>query len=186
MNYFVADSAIIEENVKIGKGTRIWSHVQIRKDAEIGEGCNIGKGVYIDYGVKIGNRVKIQNYVSVYHGVEIGDDVFVGPSATFTNDKHPRAWLWNEERLCRTKVEDGASIGANATIVCGITLGKYCMIGAGSVVTRDVPPHALILGSPGKISGFVCECGERLDENFYCKKCKKSFPELRNYMNTQV
>ncbi len=169
---------MVDDRASIGAGTKIWHHAQIREYAEIGRNCNIGKDVYIDFGVKMGDRVKIQNHVSIYHGVEIKDDVFIGPSATFTNDKHPRAWLWDGDRLCRTKVERGVSIGANATIVCGIILGRYCIIGAGSVVTKDVPPHALVLGNPGKTVGFVCECGERLDADMKCPSCGKSYPEL--------
>ncbi len=182
---FIANTAVVDKGATIGAGTKVWHHSQIREGVRIGENCNIGKGVYIDFGVRIGNSVKIQNNVSVYHGVEIEDDVFVGPSAAFTNDKHPRAWLWDENRLCRTYIGKGASIGANATIVCGIRLGEYCMIGAGSVVTRDVPPHALILGNPGRIVGFVCECGERLDENFVCPACGKEFPELSVYKEVE-
>ncbi len=178
---FVAETAIVDKKAKIGNGTRIWHHTQIREDVSIGDGCNIGKGVYIDFGVRIGDRVKVQNHVSIYHGVEIGSDVFIGPGATFTNDKHPRAWLWDNSRLCKTIVGNGVSIGANATIVCGIILGDYSMIGAGAVITKSAPPHALVLGNPGRIVGFVCKCGERLDEHFYCKVCNKSFPELEKY-----
>lgn len=176
---FISDTAIVDERARIGEGTKIWHHAQVREGAVIGRDCNIGKGVYVDLDVKIGDRVKVQNNVSIYHGVEIGDDVFIGPSVTFTNDKHPRAWLWDESRLCRTKVRKGASIGANATIVCGIEIGEYAMIGAGSVVTKDVPPHTLVLGNPGKIRGFVCECGERLDDNMKCPVCGKEFPHLK-------
>ena len=176
---YISETAIVDEGARIGDGTRIWHHAQVREGVYIGKDCNIGKGVYIDFGVKIGDRVKIQNHVSVYHGVEIGDDVFIGPSVTFTNDKHPRAWLWDEDRLCRTKVGRGASIGANSTIVCGINIGDYAMIGAGAVVTKDVPAHALILGNPGRVAGYVCECGEKLDENMKCPSCGKEFPELK-------
>ena len=176
---FISDTAIVDERARIGEGTKIWHHAQVREGAVIGRACNIGKGVYVDLDVKIGDRVKVQNNVSIYHGVEIGDDVFIGPSVAFTNDKHPRAWLWDESRLCRTKVRKGASIGANATIVCGIEIGEFAMIGAGSVVTKDVPPHALVLGNPGKIRGFVCECGERLDERMKCPVCGKEFPYLK-------
>ena len=183
---FIADTAIVDEKAKIGDGTKVWHHAQIRENAEIGQNCNIGKDVYIDFGVKIGDRVKIQNHVSVYHGVEVGNDVFIGPSVAFTNDKYPRAWVWGEDRLCKTKVGNGVSIGANATIVCGINMGDYSMIGAGSVVIKDVLPHALIIGNPGKTAGFVCECGEKLDENFYCEKCGKSFPELKEYVKTEI
>ena len=182
---FIADTAIVDKRAKIGKGTKIWHHTQIREGAVIGEDCNIGKGVYIDFDVRIGNRVKIQNHVSVYHGVEIGDDVFIGPSVAFTNDKHPRAWLWDESRLCRTKVGNGVSIGTNATILCGIYIGDYAMVGAGAVVTKDVPPHALILGNPGKIAGFVCECGEKLDDDFRCPSCGKEFPQLAKYWGVE-
>ncbi len=181
MDYFVHPTAEVSDKAKIGKGTRIWHHAQIREHAEIGENCNIGKGVYVDIGVKIGSRVKIQNYVSVYHGVEIEDDVFIGPAATFTNDKHPRAWLWDDTRLCYTKVKKGASIGANATIVCGVEIGEYAMIAAGAVVTKSVPPHGLVMGVPAKLVGFVCECGEKLDDNFRCPVCGKEYPELRKY-----
>ncbi len=181
MSVFIADTAVVDESAKIGDGTHIWHHTQVREGATIGNGCNIGKGVYIDKDVRIGNGVKIQNHVSIYHGVEIGDDVFIGPSVTFTNDKHPRAWLWDEKRLCKTRVEKGVSIGANSTIVCGITLGRYCMVGAGSVVTKDVPPHSLVVGNPARIVGFVCECGEKLDENFRCEKCGKEYSFLKKY-----
>ncbi|MEM3395924.1 MAG: acyltransferase [Thermoplasmata archaeon] len=171
-------TAEVSERAKIGDGTKIWHQAQVREDTEIGENCNIGKGVYIDFGVKIGNNVKIQNYVSVYHGVVIEDDVFVGPSATFTNDLYPRAKYWGEERLVKTLVKKGASIGANATIVCGIIVGEYAMIGAGSVVTKDVPPHALVLGVPARIRGYVCECGfpaKKVDNHYTCTKCGKNF-----------
>ena len=181
MDYFVHPTAEVDKRAKIGKETKIWHHAQIREFAEVGENCNIGKGAYIDKNVRIGNRVKIQNYVSVYQGVKIEDDVFIGPSVTFTNDKNPRAWLWDESRLCRTLVKKGASIGANATIICGVTIGRYAMVGAGAVVTKDVPPHGLVLGNPAKLVGFVCECGEKLDKNFKCPKCKKSFPGLKKY-----
>ncbi len=178
---FVSETAIVDKRAEIGKGTKVWHHSQIREGAFIGKNCNIGKGVYVDAGVKIGNNVKIQNSVSIYHGVEIGDDVFIGPGVTFTNDKHPRAWLWDESRLCGTKVMKGASIGANSTIICGITIGEYSMIGAGSVLTKDVPPHALMIGNPARLVGFVCECGEKLNENFMCPSCGKEFPELKRY-----
>ena len=182
MSYYAHPTAEVSEKAKIGKGTKIWHQAQIREGAIIGENCNLGKGVYVDFDVKIGNNVKIQNYVSVYHGVEIEDDVFVGPAAVFTNDKHPRAWLWDETRLCHTKIRKGASIGANATIVCGVEIGEYAMVAAGAVVTKNVPPHALVMGVPAKVVGFVCECGEKLDENFKCPACGKEFPELKKYV----
>lgn len=142
----------------IGAGTSVWNQAQIRESCIIGECCNIGKNVYIDTGVQIGNRVKIQNNVNVYHGVTIEDDVFVGPSATFTNDMYPRAFSKDWE-IVPTLVKKGASIGAHATIVCGVTIGEYAMVGAGSVVTKDVPPYALVVGNPARIIGEVDETG---------------------------
>jgi len=179
--YYVHPTAIVEEGVKIGKNTRIWHFVHVRRGARIGENCNIGKGVYIDKDVEIGNNVKIQNFVSVYHGVKIEDDVFIGPHATFTNDLYPRSF--NEDwELVPTLVKRGASIGANATIVCGIVIGEYAMIGAGAVVTKDVPPFGLVYGNPARLRGFVCYCGRKLSEIiketeseviFRCSHCGK-------------
>ena len=158
---FIHPTAIVEEDVEIGEGTRVWHFVHIRRGARIGRNCNIGKGVYIDVGVEVGNNVKIQNFVSIYRGVKIEDDVFIGPHATFTNDLYPRAF--NEDwEVVPTLVKRGASIGANATIVCGVTIGEYAMVGAGAVVTRDVPPFGLVYGNPARLRGFVCYCGRRL------------------------
>jgi acetyltransferase-like isoleucine patch superfamily enzyme len=158
---FIHPTAIVEEDVEIGEGTRVWHFVHIRRGARIGRNCNIGKGVYIDVGVEVGNNVKIQNFVSIYRGVKIEDDVFIGPHATFTNDLYPRAF--NEDwKVVPTLVKRGASIGANATIVCGVTIGEYAMVGAGAVVTRDVPPFGLVYGNPARLRGFVCYCGRRL------------------------
>lgn len=156
---FIHDLAVVDKGAKIGKGTRIWHFAHVRGSAKIGEGCNIGKGVYIDADVEIGNNVKIQNGVSVYHGVTIEDDVFCGPHMTFTNDMYPRAFGDTFE-VSKTLVKKGASIGAHAVIVCDTTLGEYCMIGSGSVVTKDVPAHALVVGNPAKLIGFVCTCGK--------------------------
>jgi UDP-2-acetamido-3-amino-2,3-dideoxy-glucuronate N-acetyltransferase len=137
--------------------------VHVREGARIGTNCVIGKSVYIDADVVIGANVKIQNFVSVYKGVILEDDVLVGPSVTFTNDLYPRASSWSEEKITPTVVKRGASIGANATIVCGVTIGRYAMIGAGSVVTKDVPDFGLVYGNPGELKGFVCSCGRRLE-----------------------
>ena len=163
MKYFKHPTAIVETE-EIGEGTKIWHFVHVREMARIGKNCNIGKGVYVDKEVEIGDNVKIQNFVSVYKGVKIEDDVFIGPSVTFTNDLYPRAFIWNEERVVPTIVKKGATIGANSTIVCGVSIGEYAMVGAGSVVTRDVPPFGLVCGNPAKLRGFVCYCGRKLKD----------------------
>ena len=167
---FIHPSAHVSEDAEIGAGTKIWINSQVREKAVIGTGSIISKDTYIDTGVIIGNRVKIQNGVSVYHGVIVDDDVFVGPNAVFTNDLVPRAFNENWV-ITPTRVRKGASIGANATIVCGITIGEYAMIGAGSVVLSDIPAHGLVVGNPARLIGYVCECGQRLDDSHYCKSC---------------
>jgi len=159
--YYAHPTAIVESDA-IGECTRIWHFAQVREGSRVGRNCNLGKSVYIDTGAVIGDNVKIQNFVSVYNGVTVEDDVFIGPCATFTNDLYPRAFIWDEEHVVSTRVCKGASIGANATIICGITVGEYAMIGAGSVVAEDVPPFALILGNPARQKGWVCRCGQRL------------------------
>ncbi|MEM0105628.1 MAG: acyltransferase [Zestosphaera sp.] len=181
--YYAHPTAIVEEGVEIGENTRIWHFAHIRKGAKIGRNCNIGKDVYIDVGVRIGNNVKIQNFVSVYRGVVLEDDVFVGPHATFTNDLYPRSYNVEWE-VVPTLVKKGASIGANATIVCGVTIGEYAMVGAGAVVTKDVVPHGLVVGNPARLVGFVCYCGKPLKEDeryraegdliiYKCSRCGK-------------
>lgn len=186
---FYAHPTAVVESDAIGDGTKIWHFAHVRKGSLIGKNCNIGKSVYVDIDSVIGDNVKIQNFVSVYKGVTIEDDVFVGPSVTFTNDMYPRAFIWDEEHVSQTCIGRGASIGANATLVCGIHVGEYAMIGAGSVVAEDVPSYALILGNPGRQVGWVCYCGHRLgevaapDENagiYSCPACKKSFEIQRN------
>lgn len=161
--YFAHPTAIIEDGAEIGEGTRIWHFAHVRSGAKVGRNCNIGKDVYIDQGAVVGNNVKIQNGVSVYRGVIIEDNVFVGPYAVFTNDKYPRAFSTDWE-VVKTTIKEGASIGANATIVCGVTIGRYAMVAAGSVVTRDVPDHGLVMGNPARLVGFVCYCGRPLKE----------------------
>ncbi len=174
---FIHPTAIVSEEAHIGEGTSIWHHCQVREHATIGKNCILGKGVYVDTGVTIGSECKIQNYACLYQGVSIRDRVFIGPHVTFTNDLYPRSWLWNAERLIKTEVKEGASIGANATIVCGVVIGAYAMIGAGAVVTEDVPDHALVLGNPGTVKGYVCVCGHTLRRKgaeLICPVCGKS------------
>ena len=151
-------TAHIEDGVTIGDGTRVWHQGHIRGGAQIGAGCNLGKNVFVDSEVRIGNGVKIQNNVSVYHGVTIEDDVFVGPSAVFTNDRYPRAFN-TDWKVVETVVRRGASIGANATLVCGIEVGEYAVIAAGSVVPKTVRPHQIVMGSPAKHYAWACRCG---------------------------
>ncbi|MFW9931880.1 MAG: acyltransferase [Candidatus Thorarchaeota archaeon] len=180
-NIFIHEKAVVDDGAQIGEGTRIWHFAHIRSTAKIGKHCNIGKGVYVDADVVIGDNVKIQNGVSVYHGVTIEDDVFCGPHMTFTNDMYPRAFGDTFE-VSKTLVKKGASIGAHAVIICDTTLGEYCMVGSGSVVTKDVPNHCLVVGNPARIIGFVCTCGQPLkteisktdDEITYkCSKCQE-------------
>ncbi len=154
----IHETAIVEQGANIGAGTGVWHHAHVRSGAVVGEQCVLGKNVYIDNQARVGNRCKIQNNVSVYHGVVIEDDVFVGPSATFTNDLVPRAFN-SEWSITSTFVQRGASIGAHATIVCGTTLGGFCMVAAGATVTRDVAPHQLVAGTPARHHGWVCRCG---------------------------
>jgi len=170
---FIHPSAHVAAASKIGEGTKVWINVQIREDAEVGNDCIISKDVYIDRAVKIGNRCKIQNSVSVYNGVTIEDEVFVGPNVAFTNDKVPRAFNtgW---KVTPTLVQRGASIGANATVICGVVIGHYAMVAAGSVVTKNVPSYALVMGNPARLVGYVCRCGHRLDDHGLCKSCGKT------------
>lgn len=175
-------TAEVSPEAQIGERTRIWNWAQVRASARVGDDCIVGKGVYIDGGVVIGNRVKIQNHASLFHGLVIEDGVFVGPHACFTNDLSPRAinpdgtlkaatdWM-----VSPTLVKYGASIGANATIVCGVVIGRWAMIGAGSVVTRDVPDHGLVAGNPARLRGWVCVCGARLVQDRTCSACGRDY-----------
>ena len=165
---FIDPRAVIDEPVRIGRGTKIWHFVHILKDCEIGDDCAIGQNVMIGPAVKVGNRCKIQNNVSLYKGVELEDGVFCGPSCVFTNVNTPRAEIERKSEFRRTLVKRGASIGANATIICGHTLGEYCLIGAGAVVTRDVPAFALMMGVPARRVGWVSRAGRRRGANLIC------------------
>jgi UDP-2-acetamido-3-amino-2,3-dideoxy-glucuronate N-acetyltransferase len=170
---FIHESAYIDDGAQIGADTRIWHFCHVLGGAVIGERCSLGQNVVVMNGVRIGNNVKIQNNVSVYEGVELADDVFCGPSMVFTNVVNPRSHDSRKSEFKKTPVGRGATIGANATIVCGVTLGEYAFVGAGSVVTRSVPAYALVVGVPAKRIGWMCQCGERLpDKNpDSCKVC---------------
>jgi UDP-2-acetamido-3-amino-2,3-dideoxy-glucuronate N-acetyltransferase len=161
-DYFVHPSAYIDEPCEIGEGTKIWHFCHVMPRAHIGKRCNIGQNVFIASDVLIGDNVKIQNNVSVYTGVIIEDDAFLGPSMVFTNVVNPRSHVLRRDEYLTTLVRRGASIGANATIVCGVTIGQYAFIGAGAVVTRDMPDYALVYGNPARIQGWMCQCGIRL------------------------
>lgn len=180
-DFYVHESSYIDDEVTIGSGTKIWYFCHIQKGAVIGGNCSLGQNVNISNNVKIGNRVKIQNNVAVYEGVEIEDDVFCGPSCVFTNDLTPRApYPKGHAAYKKTLIKRGASIGANATIVCNHTVGEWALIGAGAVITSDVPAHALMLGVPAKRRGWVCECGEILNDSLLCDKCGRTYKEAKN------
>lgn len=182
-NYSVHPSSFIDDNVKIGEGTKIWHFCHIMSGARIGKNCKIGQNVFIDRDVKIGNNVKIQNNVSIYRGVTLEDNVFCGPSMVFTNVMNPRsAYPRDISEYKKTLVKKGATIGANATIVCGTTLGRSAFIGAGTVVTKDVPDYALVYGNPAKLQGWMCECGKKLEfgnEQTKCSRCKRKYVKER-------
>jgi UDP-2-acetamido-3-amino-2,3-dideoxy-glucuronate N-acetyltransferase len=179
-DYFVHESAYVDLPCQIGKGSQIWHFSHVMRDAEIGENCKIGQNVFVASGVKIGRNVKIQNNVSVYAGVTLEDDVFCGPSCVFTNIKTPRSAVPRNtaDDYLSTYVKQGASIGANSTIVCGSNIGRCAFIGAGSTVTKDVPDYALVYGNPAKQHGWMCECGLRLEpftDKTVCQECHREY-----------
>ncbi len=177
-DYFIHPTAVVDEGAEIGDGTKIWHFTHVMGGAKIGKNCVIGQNCFIGRRAVIGNGVKIQNNVSVYDLVTLEDNVFVGPSAVFTNDINPRAPYPKHGNWVPTLVKEGATIGANATIVCGITIGRWAFVGAGAVVTKDVPDYAIVVGVPAKIIGYMCECGEKLyfeNGKAVCKKCGKKY-----------
>lgn len=181
--YSLHPSSYVDEGVVIGKGTKIWHFCHILSGSLIGNDCKIGQNVVIGPDVKVGNNVKIQNNVSVYKGVILEDDVFCGPSCVFTNVFNPRSAILRMDEIRKTLVKKGASIGANATIVCGHTIGEHAFIGAGAVVTKDIPDFALVYGNPAKITGWMCVCGEKLSfkgSKAACKACKKQYQKTKD------
>ena len=178
-DYFVHESSYVDENVKIGAGTKIWHFCHIQHNAIIGENCSFGQNVNVACNVRIGNGVKVQNNVSIYEGVELEDYVFCGPSMVFTNDLTPRAkYPKGSKNYKKTILKKGATVGANATVVCGHEIGEWAMIAAGAVVTKNVKPHALMAGVPAKQIGWVCECGAILGDNLICSDCKREYVQI--------
>jgi len=184
-DYFVHESAFVDDGVKIGEGTNIWHVSYILKNSQIGKNCRIGQNVVVGPNVNIGDRVKIQNNVSVYEGVTLDDDVFCGPSMVFTNVFNPRSEIRRMDELRPTLVRRGVTLGANCTIVCGVTIGRYAFIGAGAVVTKDVPDFALVTGNPGRIVGWMCVCANRIDfsdghKSGKCRACRRLYRRTAN------
>jgi UDP-2-acetamido-3-amino-2,3-dideoxy-glucuronate N-acetyltransferase len=193
--YVVHESSYVDDNVEIGAGTHIWYFCHIQRGARIGKKCSLGQNVNVGSHVIIGDHVKIQNNVSVYEGVELEDYVFCGPSLVFTNILNPRSQFPQRgaEHYIKTLVKRGASLGANSTIVCGITIGQYAFVGAGAVVTRDVPDYGLVMGNPARLRGWYCACGTKLalstapgsEEETQCKKCSRTY-EKKDHRVTQT
>ncbi len=187
--YFVHPTAVVDQPCEIGEGTRIWHFSHVMEKSTIGKNCNLGQNVHIASGVNIGNNVKIQNNVSVYTGVELEDDVFCGPSMVFTNVINPRSHVNRKDEYQQTLVKRGTTLGANSTIVCGVTIGEYAFVAAGAVVTRDVPDYALVMGVPGKQVGWMCHCGQRLelsDHRATCRSCGNCYVLEGNLLQSQL
>ncbi len=180
--FFVHESSYIDENVEIGEGTKIWHFCHILKNTKIGGNCVLGQNVMVGPDVTIGNKCKIQNNVSIYKGVTLEDEVFCGPSCVFTNVTNPRSAISRMKEIKPTLVRKGSTIGANATIICGHTIGKYAFIGAGAVVTKDIPDYTLVYGNPVRISGLMCKCGVKLDFNnkktTICRACNRTYERI--------
>jgi len=175
--YYRHESSYVDEGAQVGEGTKIWHFSHVMSGAKIGARCSLGQNVNVGGRAVLGNGVKVQNNVSIYDDVIIEDEVFCGPSMVFTNVINPRAFVERKHEYKTTLIKRGASIGANATIVCGVTLGEYCFVGAGSVVTKDVPAYALVYGSPARQHGWVCKCGNKLSDDLSCPECGKQYKE---------
>ena len=177
-DYFLHESSFVDEHARIGSGTRIWHFCHIMAEAEIGENCTLGQNTFVGHGVKIGNNCKIQNNVSLYEGVTLEDGVFCGPSSVFTNVMNPRSEIERKDEFRKTLVGRGVTLGANCTIVCGVVIGSYAFVGAGAVVTKDIPDYTLVVGNPARAVGWMCTCGVKLRENrggLLCPNCGKQY-----------
>lgn len=174
-NVKIHDTAIVAGKALIGQGTSIWQYCIIQDDVIIGKNCSFGANVFVENGVRLGNSVKVKNNITLYTGVICEDGVFLGPNCVFTNVINPRSFISRKHEFQNTIVKKGASIGANSTIVCGNIIGKYAMVGAGSVVTKNVPNYALVMGNPARIKGYVCKCGCNLDSKMRCPECGKEY-----------
>lgn len=185
--HFVHETSIVDDNVEIGEKTKIWHFCHVQSGARIGKGCSFGQNVNVSNNVKIGDGCKVQNNVSIYEGVELEDYVFCGPSMVFTNDLTPRAkYPKGSTGYKKTVLHTGASIGANATVVCGHEVGRWAMVAAGAVVTKNVPDYALVAGVPAKQIGWVCECGNRLGENLECSECGRKYKLIKNNVLEEI
>lgn len=171
----IHSTAEIGKTAEIGYGTSIWQYCIIQDNVIIGKECKIGANVFIEQGVILGNHVNVKNNIALYSGVICEDNVFLGPNCVFTNVINPRSFISRKNEFRKTTVKEGATIGANATIICGCIIGKYALVGAGTVVTKDVPDFAVFYGNPGRVKGYVCECGHKLDKGYRCSKCGKKY-----------
>lgn len=177
---FIHPSAVVDDGAKVGEGTRVWHWCHIMGGAEIGENCNIGENAFIEGGVKLGNGVKVKNNVALYTGIECEDDAFLGPNCVFTNVANPRSFIERKNEFKKTIIRKGATIGANATIVCGHDVGEYAFVGAGSVVTKTVPAYTMVVGNPAKFYSYVCKCGVKLNIELVCPACKKKYRKIND------
>ena len=173
--YFCQATALVDEGAVVGEGTRIWQWCHIMKGANVGRNCNIGENAFIETGVELGNNVKVKNNVALYTGFKCEDNVFIGPNAVFTNVANPRSFIERKSEFKQTIIREGATIGANATIVCGHDIGKYAFIGAGSVVTKEVPDYTMVVGNPARKYAYVCKCGCKLNLNLVCTSCGEKY-----------
>lgn len=177
---FIHPTSIIDDGALIGDDTRVWHHCHIMKDVKVGKHCNIGENAFIESGVVLGNNVKVKNNVAIYTGVIAEDDVFLGPNCVFTNVNNPRSFIERKAEFKETYLHKGATIGANATVICGHDIGEYAFVGAGSVVTKSVPAYTMVVGNPAKFYSYVCKCGVKLNEHLECKACGSKYQKINN------